>query len=81
LGFQQGKNWKLFITPYIRATRKEYGVSDSETCDLRLEDQTFDRLYRELCDAKLRRGEKQDAARACALMDVCRHYLQGVTSW
>ena len=80
MGFLPGDAWRKFISPFIRETLKEYGNAQWETCDLGLTDQTFNRLYLELCDAKLRRGEKQNAARACALMDVCRHFLQACTT-
>lgn len=60
---------------------KRYGYSDWETKAITFDEQSYDTLYREILDAKVRQGDAQDLARFKRKINITGHLASAATTF
>ena len=60
-------------------TMKRHGYGDWETRGIMFDEQSYDKLYREILDVKIRQGDAQDLARMKRKINISGHIASAAT--
>jgi hypothetical protein len=60
---------------------RRYGMEDWQTANIPFSQHSYDDLYREILDAKIRQGNAQDLARFLRKINIAEHMASGATNF
>jgi len=60
---------------------RRYGMEDWQTAIIPFSQHSYDDLYREILDAKIRQGDAQDLARFLRKINIAGHIASGATTF